>query len=66
MWLSAREDRDPAKMLRDRQQAEVMVQVLRDRLPQFPLDAAFQAGLPKSLRAGFGQALRGGTRTPNW
>lgn len=49
MWLSLREDRDPQKKIRDKQQADVMMSLIAEKLPQFPVDKAFRQGLPKEL-----------------
>lgn len=50
LWLATREDRDPAKSLRDDKQGRLVLNLIRDRLPQFPLDEEFLAKLPGELR----------------
>lgn len=49
LWLSQRDDREPVKKGRDAAQAQAVLALLRDRLPQYPLDADFLAGLPGVL-----------------
>jgi hypothetical protein len=53
LWLSARSDRGPLQRPRDENQALLLWDVLRDLLPQYPLDAAFIEGLPKPLGEAF-------------
>lgn len=48
-WLSQREDRDPVKKGRDLAQARAVVALVRERLPQMPIDTAFLSTLPKVL-----------------
>lgn len=50
LWLSRRVDRDPQKKRRDLEQARLVLQLLAEQLPQFPLDAGFLALLPSELR----------------
>ena len=50
LWVSTRDDRDPAKKIRDRQQADIMLKLIAERLPNFPLDNAFKALLPNELK----------------
>ncbi|MDQ1850258.1 nucleotidyltransferase domain-containing protein [Gemmobacter fulvus] len=66
LWLAGREDRDPAKKLRDREQAAVMLRVLRQHLPQFPLDAAFLRGLPGDLRRALAADDPPARSAPQW
>ena len=48
-WLSEQPDREPFKRSRDAAQAHVMAGLLRDRLPQFPLDWSALRSFPKAL-----------------
>lgn len=50
LWLAAQTDREPVKKGRDRSQAESVLQLLADRLPQYPLDAKVLKGLPIAAR----------------
>lgn len=54
-WVAQREDRDPAKGIRDRRQAAALVAVMRRHLPNFPFDRRFREGLPKAV----GDAIAG-------
>ncbi len=49
LWLSLRDDRDPQKKIRDKQQSDMVLQLLAENLPQFSVDEAFRHGLPKEL-----------------
>lgn len=49
LWLSQREDREPVKKGRDLAQAYAVIALVRERLPQMPIDATFLAALPKEL-----------------
>lgn len=51
LWLSDREFRDSGKKLRDRQQADVVLDLVKDKLPHLGLDKAFLDMLPGDLRA---------------
>jgi hypothetical protein len=66
LWLSMRKDRDPQKKIRDKQQADVMLKLLAERLPQFPLDEAFRALLPKELAGQFEARAVAGAIRPGW
>jgi len=70
LWLAEREDRDPQKKIRDRQQALVLLELIASRLPQLRLDEDFKRMLPGALRSLFEAALkRGGNSaqsSPDW
>jgi hypothetical protein len=66
MWLSKRNDRDPQKKIRDAQQADVMIALLAQRLPQFPMDDAFRRGLPKELAGHLEAELPQNAEQPEW
>lgn len=68
LWLSAREDRDRGKSIRDEQQGRIVLDLIRERLPQFPLDEAFLTGLPRELRERMSATPPSGTEgtSPNW
>ncbi|MDB5523349.1 MAG: hypothetical protein JWM58_1112 [Rhizobium sp.] len=50
LWLSKREDRDPLKRIRDRQQAELVSTMLLHRLPHLRFDDPALGAIPKTLR----------------
>ncbi len=50
MWLSNAVGRDPQKKIRDRQQGEMVFQMVAEKLPQFPIDDLFLETLPRDLR----------------
>lgn len=66
LWLSTRPDRDSQKKLRDRQQADVMLRLIEEKLPQFPLDAGFRQGLPKELAGMLEPVVSPGPTEPSW
>lgn len=51
LWLAAQDKRNPLKRGKDRTQGMALLDAVRQRMPQYPLDAAFEAGLPAELRA---------------
>jgi hypothetical protein len=65
-WLAMRTDRDPPKKLRDRQQADVMLRLIADKLPQYPLDEGFLGLLPKELRAAIPLQIAASNIQPDW
>ncbi|MFT7060168.1 MAG: hypothetical protein ACJASV_002685 [Pseudorhodobacter sp.] len=66
LWLSTRDDRDPQKKLRDREQGEITLKLIADRLPQFPLDESFRQMLPRKLADQIGLKATGIDQTPSW
>jgi hypothetical protein len=50
LWLSGRDDRAPEKKIRDREQARITLDLVEQKLPQFPMDEAFLLTLPGQLR----------------
>lgn len=50
LWLSKRRGRPAAKATKDKNQGEALLKVVRDQMPNYPLDASFLAGLPDPLR----------------
>ena len=48
-WLAGREDRDPFKKSRDREQASVLFRLVDEKLPHLPFDEALKANLPAVL-----------------
>lgn len=51
LWLARQPDREPLKKRRDRAQGEAVLQLVLERLPQYPLDPAVLKGLPAAARA---------------
>lgn len=47
LWISQRADRDPGKAARDRIQAEAVLSLIKDRLPQEKLDPGKHSALPR-------------------
>ena len=67
LWLSQREDRDPVKKGRDLAQAVAVIALIKERLPQMPIDATFLATLPKALVDHMtGPAEKKPNNGPNW
>ena len=50
LWLSGRDDRDPVKKIRDREQAEITQTLIAEKLPHLPMNEAFLSILPGDLR----------------
>lgn len=57
LWLSERPDRDPAKAMRDRAQAEAVAAIVRDYLPSMRFDGDDLSAIPAELRARSGELL---------
>lgn len=66
LWLSQREDREPVKKGRDLAQAEAVIALVRERLPQMPIDATFLATLPKELAAQIQIPAAAPKDAPDW
>ena len=66
LWLSTRDDRDPQKKIRDRQQADMMLKLISERLPQYPMDDDFRRMLPKELSDHLAQNLSIPKSQPSW
>ena len=49
LWLSAQAKRNPLKRPKDARQGAVLLDTVATAMPQYPLDAAFQAELPEEL-----------------
>lgn len=50
LWLAEQPDREPVKKGRDGAQAKAVLQLLLERLPQYPLDPRVLKGLPIAAR----------------
>lgn len=66
LWLSTRDDRDAQKKIRDRQQADIVLKLISERLPQYPMDDGFRRMLPKELSDHLTQGIRGPKSQPSW
>lgn len=49
-WLADKAGRNPLKAPKDRRQGQALLAAIRERMPHYPLDAAFAADLPTELR----------------
>src|SRR3546814_7231145 len=50
LWMSAQGKRNPLKRGKDQNQDTALRDAVRERMPQFPIDHAFENGLPEELR----------------
>lgn len=50
MWLSRQSKRKAAKRPKDARQGALLLLAVEERMPQYPLDAGFEAALPKPLK----------------
>ena len=66
LWLSTKSHRDPQKKIRDRQQADVMLRLIREMLPQFPFDVDFRRMLLKELAGMLELGASPGATGPSW
>jgi len=51
LWLSAQAKRDALKRPKDFKQGVALLDAIQETMPQYPLDAAFEAVLPAPLLA---------------
>lgn len=49
LWMSEKPERNPLKRPKDRKQGVALLNVVAEAMPQYPLDAAFEAALPEPL-----------------
>ncbi len=49
LWMSEKDKRDPLKRPKDRKQGIALLNVVREAMPQYPIDEAFEASLPEAL-----------------
>jgi len=66
LCVAIRDDRDPQRKIRDLQQAEVMLRLLSEWLPQFPMDAGFRPVLPGDLRNHLTPIASPDASAPSW
>lgn len=57
LWVAQRLDREPLKKDRDRQQAKLLMQLLRERLVNYPLDAEALSAFPAEVAGLLGSGL---------
>lgn len=50
LWLSAQAKRNPFKRRKDREQGLGVLDAVAEAMPQYPLDAKFEAGIPDELQ----------------
>ncbi len=55
LWLAAQPKRNALKRVKDRKQGMALLDVVRAAMPQFPLDAGFEAALPQELVDHYGE-----------
>lgn len=68
LWVSGRENREPAKALRDRRQADLVRKLIAEHLPQERLDPARHTALPREVAQAYSrdEPPAGRGITPNW
>jgi hypothetical protein len=49
LWLAEKPSRNPLKRDKDRKQGLALLDAVREAMPHYPLDAAFEAGIPADL-----------------
>jgi len=50
LWMSEQEKRNPLKRPKDAKQGTALLNVVRETMPQYPLDATFEAEIPEDLQ----------------
>ena len=50
LWMSEKDQRDPLKRPKDRKQGVALLNVIREAMPQYPLNDEFAVGMPAELR----------------
>jgi hypothetical protein len=51
LWMSEQPKRNPLKRRKDLAQGRALLDTVRDQMPQYRLDAGFEASIPQELRA---------------
>lgn len=51
LWMGEQAKRNPLKRRKDLAQGRALLDAIRDQMPQYPLDAGFEASIPPELRA---------------
>lgn len=60
LWMAGQAKRNPLKRPKDRKQGIALLDAVAETMPQYPLDAAFEAALPEELRGVYGEWRKGG------
>lgn len=50
LWMSDKDKRNPLKRPKDRRQGIALLNAVREAMPQYPMDAAFEAEIPEVLQ----------------
>ena len=68
LWMSAQPKRNPFKRGKDEIQGMAVLDAVAETMPQFPLDAEFESGIPEELSAAFEswRARRPEPSQPTW
>jgi hypothetical protein len=68
LWLAEQPKRDPLKRTKDRKQGMMLLDAVRQAMPQYPLDRSFASSLPPALRVPYRNwsEQSKARRTPNW
>jgi hypothetical protein len=66
LWLADRDDRDPLKRQRDRQQANLLRDLIGTHLPHLRFDDPDLRALPKALRDRLASEAGAGKSEPDW
>lgn len=70
LWMSVQEKRNSLKRPKDAKQGAALLDAVSETMPQFPLDAAFEASLPPELEVPYREWKRGSSGRPraprNW
>lgn len=62
LWMAEKAGRNPLKRPKDRRQGIALLNAVHEAMPQYPLDAAFEADIPPPLRPHYEAWLRGDLR----
>jgi hypothetical protein len=55
LWLAGKPSRNPLKRDKDRKQGLALLDAVREAMPHYPLDEAFEAGIPAELEQAWAQ-----------
>jgi hypothetical protein len=68
LWMSAQAKRNPLKRPKDRKQGLALLNAVHYAMPQYPMNAAFEAGIPEELLPYFKewQSALPSMREPKW
>lgn len=54
LWMADKAGRNPLKRPKDRRQGIALLNAVKEAMPQYPLDAEFEAGIPEPLKPHYG------------